>query len=54
MKIISDLKATSYKAINRRLLSVWYPGDISPSGSRFPTGVFGRSPGDTQGCFESV
>ncbi len=33
MKIISDFNAALNKAVNRRILSAWYPADISPPGA---------------------
>jgi tetraacyldisaccharide 4'-kinase len=33
MKIISDFSAALNKAVNRRILSAWYPIDISPPGA---------------------
>ncbi|MGO9312170.1 MAG: tetraacyldisaccharide 4'-kinase [Syntrophobacteraceae bacterium] len=43
MKIISDFSATLNKAINRRMLSAWYPIDVSLSGDTSRSG-FSKGP----------
>jgi len=43
MKIISDFSATLNKAINRRMLSAWYPIDVSLSGDASRSG-FSKGP----------